>query len=143
MLEKHFNSLCNNYQLTIDELKTIPQLFTDGDQLSKMMATSSSSDVRKMNEKILTYLIMKLCYNGSSTNLVRLCDVINESFIDSTDTPTCTEQIRCGMYNMCLDLLMSVLYAHTYSTLKVFRIRRVHCISPIIYICTVIQGGHL
>ena len=102
-LEEHFNSLCNNlpdnYQSTIDKLKTIPQLFKDGEVLSKMIATSSSSDVRKINEKILTYLIVKLCYNGSSTNLVRSCDVMDESFINSTDTPTCVEQIRCGMYN--------------------------------------------
>ena len=64
-----------------------------------MIATSSSSDVRKINVKILTYLIMKLCYNGSSTSLVRSCDIMDESFINSTGTPTCVEQIRCGMYN--------------------------------------------
>ena len=64
-----------------------------------MIATSSSSDVRKINEKILTYLIVKLCHNGSSTSLVRSCDVMDESFINSTDTPPCVEQIRCGMYN--------------------------------------------
>ena len=64
-----------------------------------MIATSPSSDVGKINEKILTYLIVKLCYNGSGTSLVRPCDVMNESWINSTDTPTCVEQIRCGMYN--------------------------------------------
>ena len=64
-----------------------------------MIATSSSSDARKINEKILTYFIVKLCYNGSGTSLVSPCDVMDESWIDSTDTPTCVEQIRCGMYN--------------------------------------------
>ena len=64
-----------------------------------MIATSSSSDVRMINAKILTYLIMKLCYNGNSTSLVRSCDIMDESFINSTDTPTCVEQISCGMYN--------------------------------------------
>ena len=91
-----------------------------------MIATSSSSDVRKINEKILTYLIVKLCYNGSSTSLVRSCDVMDESFINSTDTPTCVEQIRCGMYyhlnyvygfaNEC--------FVCTYSTHKVSRMHR-------------------
>ena len=75
----------------------MPQLFKNGEQLCKMIVTSSSSDVRKINEKMLTYLIVKLCYNGSSTSLVTPCDVMDESFINSTDAPTCVEQIRCGM----------------------------------------------
>ena len=74
----------------------MPQLFNDAEQLSKMI-TSSSSDVQKINEKILTYLIVKLCYNGSSISLERLCDVMDESLINSTDTPCCVQQTR-GMY---------------------------------------------
>ena len=99
VLEEHFNSLCNslphNYQLTIDKLMAIPQ-FKDGEQLNKMI-TSSSADVRKINEKILTYLIVKLCYNGSDTDSVTLtCDVMDK-LINSTDnTPTCVQQIRHG-----------------------------------------------
>ena len=57
-----------------------------------------SSDVRKINEKILAYLAVKLCYNGSSTSLERLCDVMDESLINSTDTPCCVQQIR-GTYD--------------------------------------------
>ena len=62
-----------------------------------MIVTSSSADIRKNNERIITYLIVKLCYNGSDTDLT-LRDVMNE-LIDSTDTPTCVQQIRCGMYS--------------------------------------------
>ena len=79
-----------------------------------MIATAPLSDVQKINEKILTYLIIKLCYNGSSTSFVRLCDVMDEPFINSTDTPTCVEQIRCGMcnhLNYVSDLLIEFLYA--------------------------------
>ena len=70
-MEDHFQSLCSvlphNYQLTINKLKTIPQLLKDGgEQLSKLIS-SSSADVRKINEKIITYLIVKLCYNDSDT----------------------------------------------------------------------------
>ena len=64
-----------------------------------MIAASSSSDVININEKILTYLIVKICYSRSNTSLVRLCDVMDESFIDPTDTPICVHQIRCGMYD--------------------------------------------
>ena len=103
-MEDHFQSLCSvlphNYQLIIDKLKTIPQLLKDGgEQLSKLI--SSSADVRKINEKIITYLIVKLCYNDSDTSLIRLCDVMDES-IDSTDTPTGMQQIRYCEYMLNL-----------------------------------------
>ena len=61
-MEGYFQSLCSalpyNYQLSIDKLKTIPQLLKDGaEQLSKLIS-SSSADVRMINEKIITYLIV-------------------------------------------------------------------------------------
>ena len=61
-----------------------------------MIATLSSIDVRKINEKILTYLIVKLCYNGSDTDsvILTLCDAMDE-LVDSIDnTSTCVQQIR-------------------------------------------------
>ena len=101
LVERFLGSLCSvlphNYQLTIDKLKTIAQLLKDGgEQLSKLIS-SSSADVRKMNEKIITYLILKLCYNDSDTSLVRLCDVMGES-IDSNETLACLQEIRYGTY---------------------------------------------
>ena len=69
----------------------------EGEQLSKLI-TLSPTDVRMINEKIITYLIIKLCYNGSSTSLVRLCDVMDE-LIDPTGTPTCVQQIKHGIYS--------------------------------------------
>ena len=66
----------------------------EGEQLSKLIA--SSTDVRKINEKIITYLIVKLCYNHSSTGLVRLYDAMGE-LINQTGTPTCVQHIRSGM----------------------------------------------
>ena len=69
----------------------------EGEQLSKLI-TLSSTDVRKINEKIITYLIVNLCYNGSSTSLVRLCDVMDE-LVDLTSTHNmCIQQIRSGTY---------------------------------------------
>ena len=95
-MEKHFKTLCNllpcNYHLTIDNLKS--KLKEGGKPFSKL-TSSSSTDVRKINERIITYLIIKLCYNGSSTSLVRLCDVMDE-LINPTDALGCVQQIRCG-----------------------------------------------
>ena len=103
IVEDHFKSLYSvlphNYQLTIDKLKTIPRLLKDGgEQLSKLIS-SSSPDVRRINERIITYLIVKLCYNNSDTTLVR-CDVMDKSIV-STHTTTSIQQIRCGEYILC------------------------------------------
>ena len=45
-----------------------------GEQLSKLISSSPA----KINEKILTYLIVKLCYNDSDTSLIR-CNVMDKS----------------------------------------------------------------
>ena len=100
VLGDQFHSLCNTLpddcQLTIDKLKTMPQLKGDGkEQLSKLI---SSTDITKINANIITYVIIKLCYNGSNMNLSRVCDVM-EKLIDSTKTSTCVQQIRCGKLN--------------------------------------------
>ena len=66
----------------------------DGEQLTKLII--SCTDVRKINEKIITYLIIKSCYSGSDTSLVKFCDVMDE-LMDPTGTSTCVQQIRHGM----------------------------------------------
>ena len=101
VLTEHFSSLCNtlpyNHQLTIDKLRNLVQITKDeGNQLNKMI-TLSSTDVKQINEKIIIYLIIRLCYSGSDSNLVKLCDVMDE-LIDPTDTPSCVQQLRYGSY---------------------------------------------
>ena len=103
VLDEYFNSLCNklpyNYHLTLDKVKAIPQpLQDDRKQLSKLI--SSSANVKEINEKIITYLIIKLSYKGGSTDLVTLHNLVDE-MIDSTDIPipyTCVQQIQYGIY---------------------------------------------
>ena len=100
VLGEHFISLCDtlpcNYHLTISKLSAVPVLLKDGGvQLSKLIA-SSATDVKKINEKIITYLIVKICCSDSDTSLVRLCDVLDE-LIDSTGVHMCVQQIRSGM----------------------------------------------
>ena len=100
-LEDQFYSLCNtlphDLQLTIDKLKTIPQLKKDGkEQLDNLkLISSSSTDIRNINAKIITYLIVKLCFNGSDTDLTRQCNVIEE-LIGLTNKTTCPQQIICS-----------------------------------------------
>jgi len=74
-------------------MKSKLQLLKDeGQQLSKMI--SSSDDVRKIKEKILTYLVVKLCYSGSSTGLV---DVLNK-LIQSTYSTSCVQPLGYGKF---------------------------------------------
>ena len=98
VLEERFNLLCNalshNHQLTIDKLKTLPQLLQDGEQLCKLIL-SSSADVRMINKKIITYFFIKLCYSGNSPK--QLYDVMDR-LIDSTDTSTGLQQSCYGMH---------------------------------------------
>ena len=86
-MEELFKSLCSvlpdNYN---ERLKALSELLKDGgEQLSKLISSSPA----KINEKIISYLIVKLCYNDSDTSLVR-CRVM--------DDLTCTQQIRYGTY---------------------------------------------
>ena len=103
VLTKHFVLLCKtlpyNYQSTTGKLRNMAQTTKDeGKQLTKLI--TSSTDVRKINEMIITYLVIKSCYNGNTTSLVGLCDIMDE-LIDPAATPTCVQQIRYGIY-MCM-----------------------------------------
>ena len=138
-MKDHFQSLCSvlphNHQLTIDKLKTIPQLLKDGgEQLSKLIS-SSSADVRKINEKIMTYLIVKLCYNDSDTSLVRLCDVMDES-IDSTDTPTGMQQIRYCEYTYMLTLITVIIERKQIHKIFILNCNNHHCKKHVKFIHT-------
>ena len=82
-----------------ERLKCIPELLKDGgEQLSKLISSSPS----KIKEKIITYFIVKLCYNDSDTSLVR------GSVVDGV---TCTHQIKYGMY-ICA-YVSTYIYMHT------------------------------
>ena len=84
-LEEQFKLLCtilpHNYH---EKLKSI--LKDGGEHLRKLISSSPA----KINEKIITYLIVKLCYNDSDTSLVR-CSVMDQS-VDLTNS----QQIRYG-----------------------------------------------
>ena len=100
ILTGQFSSLCNtlphNYQSIIDKLRNIVQIIKDdGEQLTKWII--SCTDVRKINEKIITYLIIISCFSGSDTSIVKFCDLMDK-LIDPTGTPTCVQQFRHGMY---------------------------------------------
>ena len=56
---------------------------------------SSSCEVQLVNEKIVTFLLVKLCYNGSSDNIVELCDMM-DSLIEPDKSAGCVQKLRCG-----------------------------------------------
>ena len=96
--DDYFSQLCNflpdDYQSTLVKLKSVPQLSNDDHQQLGTMI-SSSCEAILVNEKIVTFLIVKLCYNGSSGSLVGLCDVM-DNLVESDQSASCIPQVRCG-----------------------------------------------
>jgi len=101
ILDEHFSLLCNcltdDYQSTLIKLKSLPQLSNDDHQQLDSMVSSSSSlyEVQLVNEKIVTFLIVKLCYNGSGSGLVGLCDVLDNLTV-SKQSASCVHLVRYG-----------------------------------------------
>ena len=106
LLEKHFKLLCDvlprNYQSTNDKMKTMSQLSKEGrPQFNKLISTSSSStDVRKINEQILAYLIIKPSFSDNKTVLMRLRDVMNK--LSNCTDKSCIQQIRADMRRLTI-----------------------------------------
>ncbi|XP_065895728.1 uncharacterized protein [Dysidea avara] len=100
ILEENFSLLCNclpdDYQSTLVKLKRLSQLSNDDHQQLRTMISSSSREAQLVNEKIVTFLIVKLCYNGSSDSLVGLCDVMDRLIL--SDQPAGC--VISGMYYM-------------------------------------------
>ena len=103
-LEEHFKSLYSvrphNYH---ERLKSTPELLKHGEeQLSKLISSSSA----KINKKIITYLIVKLCYNDSDTSLVK-CNVMDKS-VDLTGEDSTNVSSRSKVVVDCLSERSSV-----------------------------------
>ena len=77
-------------------MKSVPQLSNDDhQQLGNMI--SSSFEAQLVKEKIVAFLIVKLCYNGSSGCLAGLCDVM-DNLVESDQSAGCVQQLRCGKW---------------------------------------------
>ena len=98
ILDEHFSLFCNclpdDYRSTLIKLKSLSQLSNDDHQQLHSMI-SSSHEVQLVNEKIVTFLIVKSCYNGSSSGLVGLCDVM-DNLIVSKQSASCVQLVKYG-----------------------------------------------
>jgi len=97
ILDDNFYLLCNclpdNYQSTLVKLKSLPQISDeDHQQLDTIM---SSNPAQLANEKIVTFLIVKLCYNGSSDSLAKFCSVM-DNLVESGEMADCVREVLCG-----------------------------------------------
>ena len=90
-----YNFLPDDYQSALLKLKNIPQLSNDDHQQLDTMI-SSSCEAQLVNEKIVTFLIVKLCYNGSGGSLDGLSDVM-DNLIQSDLSVGCLEGVKNGM----------------------------------------------
>ena len=94
ILDEHFcNCLPDDYQSTLVKLKKLPQLSNDDHQQLRTMI-SSSCEAQLVNEKIVTFLVVKLCFNGSSDSLVGL----REDLVVSDKSASAIQQGRYGTH---------------------------------------------
>jgi len=102
LLENVFPLLCNilpdDYQSTLVKLKSLPQLSNEDHQQLSTMISSSSCEVQLVNEKIVTFLMVKLCYNGNGGSLVKLCNLIDD-LIDS-ELVGCVREVILGKFSI-------------------------------------------
>jgi len=87
-------SLPANYQSTIKKLKRLPEYIGSEQQkqLDSLMPTTSM-DVKMINERIITFLVVTLSYNSSSGGMTRFSDIMDELVGSSS----CQQEIRWGM----------------------------------------------
>jgi len=116
IVDTFFSPLCDclpqNYQSTIEKLKSFPQ-FTGVEQQRQLnsLIPVTLTDVQEINEKILTFLVMSLCYDNSSGGITRLCDIM-EQLIEFSESSSCVQEIRCGMLTLALCNVM-IVFMHT------------------------------
>ena len=102
IVDTFFSPLCDclpqDYQSTIEKLKSFPQFVGSEHQHQlRSLIPATLTDIDVINEKILTFLVMNLCYDTNSGGITRLCDVM-EQLIEFSESSSCIQEIRCGMY---------------------------------------------
>ena len=101
VVDQFFSPLCDclpqDYQSTIEKLKSFPQ-FAGAEQQRQLrsLIPTTLTDIRVINEKILTFLVMNLCYDTNSGGITRLSDIV-EQLIEFSGSTGCVQEIRCGM----------------------------------------------
>ena len=104
-------SLPDDYQSTIEKLKTLPQfLGAEQHQQLNSLIPATLTDVKMINERIVTFIVITLSFSSTSGGMTRLCDIMDE-LIGST---SCVQEVHCGeqlwLDNLyCVLLLLSIL----------------------------------
>ena len=87
-------SLPADYQSTIEKLKRLPEFVGSEQQiqLDSLMPTTLM-DVKMINERIITFLVVTLSYNSNSGGMTRFSDIMDKLVGSSS----CQQEIRWGM----------------------------------------------
>ncbi|XP_065904252.1 uncharacterized protein [Dysidea avara] len=84
-------SLPDDYRSTIEKLKTLPQFLAVEQQLNSLIPTTLT-DVKLINEKIITFIVITLSFSSSSGGMTKLCDIMDE-LVESTSCVQETQSI--------------------------------------------------
>ena len=71
--------LPDDYQSTIEKLRLLPQfLGTDQQQQLNSLIPTTLTDVKMINEKIITFIVITMSFSSSSGGMQKLCDIMDE-----------------------------------------------------------------
>ena len=115
IVDTFFSPLCDclprDYYSTIEKLKSFPQFAgVEHQQQLKSLIPATLTEINVINEKILTFLVMNLCYDANRAGITRLCDVM-EQLIEFSGSTSCIQEIRfgrCGIYKSSCSLKGSI-----------------------------------
>ena len=88
------------------KLKSLPQLSTEDYQQLGTIISSPSCEVQLVNEKIVTFLVIQLCYNGNGGSLVELCNMM-DSLVEP-ELAGCVREVLFGKLDTIYTVLCSL-----------------------------------
>ena len=84
-----------DHQSTIEKLKNLPEFVgLEQQQQLDSLIPATLMDVKLINKKIITFIVVTLSYNTSSGGMTRFSDIMDELLGSSS----CVPEIRYGMW---------------------------------------------
>ena len=78
----------DDYQSTIEKLRLLPQLLgTEQQHQLNSLVPATLTDVKMINEKIITFIVITMSFSSNSGGMTKLCDIMDEL----TESTSCVQ----------------------------------------------------